>query len=65
MIENVLKEIGGIEHFGMISLALFFVCFLGMLIWALFLRKPFLEKMSRLPLNVDPEDSDKGTHNHE
>ena len=65
MIENILKEIGGIEHYGMISLALFFICFLGMLIWAFFLKKPFLEEMSHLPLNTDAEDSDKGIQNHE
>lgn len=65
MIENVLKAIGGIEHYGIISLGLFFVFFLGMLVWALFLKKPFLKEMSRMPLNVEPEDSDKAIHHHE
>jgi len=53
MIENVLKEIGGIEHYGIISLTLFFGCFMGMLLWALLLKKPFLKEMSRLPLEGD------------
>lgn len=65
MIKNVLQHMAGIENYGMLSLLLFFACFLGMLIWVLLLRKPFLKEMARLPLEEDPSDSDKTIHNHE
>jgi len=65
MIQNVLRHMGGIEHFGLISLVLFFACFLGMLVWALLLKKSFLQDMSRLPLDVDSKDADKGIHDDE
>jgi hypothetical protein len=65
MIQNVLRNLGGIENFGMLSLILFFTCFTGMLIWALLLKKPFLQEMSRLPLELETEDSDKGNCNHD
>lgn len=65
MIQNVIRHMGGIENYGLISLFLFFGCFLGMLVWALLLKKPFLRDMSRLPLETDPQDSDKGPQSHE
>ena len=65
MIQNVLRTLGGIEHYGMLSLILFFLCFVGMLIWACLLKKPLLKEMSHLPLEGDPDGSDKGTQNHE
>ena len=65
MIQNVLEHMGGIENYGIISLILFLACFLGMLVWAFLLRKPFLKKMSRLPLEDDSDDTEKGIHSHE
>jgi hypothetical protein len=65
MIQNVLRHMGGIENYGLISLFLFFGCFLGMLVWALLLKKPFLKEMSRLPLDTDPEQSTPGVQSHE
>lgn len=65
MIENVLRTLGGIENYGILSLMLFFACFIGMLVGAFLLKKPFLQEMSRLPLENDPEDSDKLTQDHE
>jgi len=57
MIQNVLHQIGGIENYGILSLILFFACFFGMLVWTLFLKKPYLNDMSRLPLEADREDN--------
>ena len=65
MIQNVLEHMGGIENYGIISLILFVVTFLGMLIWVLLLKKPVLEEMSRLPLQTDSEDSEKELNNDE
>lgn len=58
MIKNVLERIGGIENYGIISILLFFACFLAALFWA-FTRKPdYRSTMKRLPLE---EDSDEAT----
>ena len=65
MIQNVLRNLGGIENYGILSLILFLACFVGMLVWVCLLRKPFLKEMSRLPLEGDPEDPDKGIQNHD
>ena len=53
MIQNVLRNLGGIEVIGVISVILFFACFLGVLLWTFCLRKPYLDTMSRLPLEPD------------
>jgi cytochrome c oxidase cbb3-type subunit 4 len=50
MIQNVLRELGGIGVYGMISLCLFFLFFIGMLVWAFCLKKSYVKTMSRLPL---------------
>lgn len=65
MIRNILEHIGGIENYGILSMSLFFVFFFGMLIWALLLRKPFLNEMSQLPLEADPETSAFESNDHE
>jgi hypothetical protein len=57
MIQKVLSGLGGIEVYGILSIALFFAVFLGVLIWALGLRRPFLDRMSRLPLDGEPTES--------
>lgn len=65
MIQNVLRHLGGIENYGIVSLMLFFACFLGMLVWALLLKKPFLKEMSHLPLDPESEETYAHNHNHE
>ncbi len=51
MIEHVLHDIDGIELFGIVSVALFFIFFTGMLIWAIRLKKTYLASMQDLPLD--------------
>jgi cbb3-type cytochrome oxidase subunit 3 len=51
MIKNVLSDIGGVGLYGVISISLFFAVFIGMLIWALRMKKSFAQSMSALPLN--------------
>jgi hypothetical protein len=51
MIQNVLRDIGGIGLYGVISVCLFFLVFSVALVWACLLSKPFLKSMSALPLD--------------
>jgi hypothetical protein len=50
MIENVVNKMGGVGMYGVISICLFFAVFLGVLLWALRLKKSYLSAMSELPL---------------
>ena len=52
MIENVVRTIGGVGAFGIISICIFFAFFTGMLLWAGFLKPTYLKSMSGLPLEV-------------
>ena len=56
MIQQVLSSIGGVGNYGVISVVLFFVVFSGVLVWAFGLRRPYLDRMSQLPLEPDPAD---------
>lgn len=53
MIRNIVSHIGGIEAYGLVSIAIFFAFFLGMLVWAFRLNRRHLDRMSRLPLEDD------------
>lgn len=50
MIRGVLESINGIAFLPMIGLVLFFAVFTGMTIWALGLRKSYIDHMGHLPL---------------
>ncbi len=54
MIENVLRNIGGVEVFGIVSVCLFFAFFAGMLLWVWRLKHPYLNSMRGLPLDGPP-----------
>lgn len=51
MIQNVLKGLGGIENYGVLSLFLFLFVFTGMLVWVFCLKKSKLDENARLPLD--------------
>lgn len=53
MIRNVLTHIGGVEAYGIVSIILFLLFFLGVLLWAFRLRRSHLDAMGRLPLEDD------------
>ena len=57
MIQNALKEIGGIGIYGIISVCLFFTVFAVALIWAGRLKKPFLNSMGSLPLRDETSEA--------
>ncbi len=65
MIQNVLRHLGGIEVYGVISICLFFVCFLGIVGWALRLKRPFLNAMAARPLEADPDQPPSALPGHE
>ena len=54
MIENVLSKMGGVDMYGIISICLFFAVFVGVLLWTLRLKKPYLNAMRELPLEGSP-----------
>ncbi len=51
MISEVLSSIGGVQLYPIITLLLFFCAFLGVVIWALRMRKQEVVRLSRLPLD--------------
>ena len=57
MIQNVLRHLGGIENYGIVSLCLFFFVFSGTVAWALFLSRKHLVRMAELPLENETEPS--------
>jgi cytochrome c oxidase cbb3-type subunit IV len=53
MIKDVLTKIGGVGVYGVISICLFFTFFVAASIWALRLKKSYVNSMRELPLNDD------------
>ena len=45
---------GGVGVYGIISICLFFAVFVGVLLWTLRLKKPYLNAMRELPLEGSP-----------
>jgi len=56
MIENVLRNLGGIGLFGITSVCLFFAFFTTMLLWAFRLKGGYLKTMQSLPLDGDSDE---------
>ena len=50
MIQNVIRDMGGIAVFGIISICLFFAVFMAAAIYAFVQRKAFCDRMCALPL---------------
>lgn len=65
MIQNILRHLGGIEPFGIISLCLFCAVFLGVLIWAFLQSKNHLEYMSRVALDAEPDKNPTARISHD
>ena len=55
MDKNVLQSIAGVEIYPLISLAIFFFFFLGLLLYVMFANRKHLHTMSELPLRSDEE----------
>ena len=65
MIQNILRHLGGIQHFGIVSLCLFCVVFIGVLLWAFLQKKSHLDYMARVALDPDREESPARKELHE
>ena len=65
MINNVLRTLGVVERYGVISLCIFATIFATVLIWTLLQRQSFLDHMSQIPLETDTEDSNSEKERHE
>ncbi|AIZ62526.1 hypothetical protein PK28_00320 [Hymenobacter sp. DG25B] len=55
MYKNVLESITGIEIYPLISFVIFFLFFLGLLIWVVIANRQHLHTMSLMPLLGDDE----------
>ena len=55
MIKSILTHIGGIEHYGIISMCLFVFVFVGMLIWVFTMKKSHVNDMAAAPLKIETE----------
>jgi hypothetical protein len=62
MIRNVLTSIGGISLYGVISICIFIGVFLIAAVWAVMLKKSYLESMQRLPLDDEPAREPEGSN---
>lgn len=55
MYKDILKELGTVDIYGILSLVIFAAVFLGAIIYAMTLRKDYVEEMSDLPLKGEDE----------
>jgi hypothetical protein len=53
MMQNVLRAMGGIENYGIISVCLFFLVFVVAMVFAAVQKQKFCNRMSALPLDSD------------
>jgi hypothetical protein len=69
MIQNVLTHIGGVGTYGVLSVAIFFATFLGILVWVVGLKKSYVQSMGGLPLEDEPSegqaDQEVGVPSHD
>jgi len=65
MDKKVLQSIAGIEIYPLISLAIFFLFFLGLLLFVVVANRQHLQNMSELPLLTDDEETLQSQLNHD
>jgi cbb3-type cytochrome oxidase subunit 3 len=65
MVQDVLRALGGVDRYGVVSLLLFLVIFSGVIIWCLGQRKSHLDRMARLPLENELETPTRASISHE
>jgi len=51
MFGDIINQISGITIVPMISTVIFFLVFIGIVIWAIRVNKSYIKKMSELPLD--------------
>jgi cbb3-type cytochrome oxidase subunit 3 len=65
MEKNVLQSIAGVTVYPLISFAIFFLFFIGLLGYVLIANRQHLSDMSQLPLESNDEETPKSTLNHD
>jgi hypothetical protein len=65
MIQNLLRHLGGIENYGIVSLCLFGAIFLGAFVSICLQKKSHLEYMSRLALDPESDEPQSEQNSHE
>jgi hypothetical protein len=65
MIQNILRHLGGIQNYGILSLCLFCAVFSGVLLWAFLQRKSHLDHMARSALDAEANEFPKAKKSHE
>jgi hypothetical protein len=65
MEKNVLQSIAGVTVYPLISFAIFFFFFIGLLGYVLIANRQHLSDMSQLPLESNDEETLKSTLNHD
>jgi hypothetical protein len=65
MIQNVIRTLGGIDHFGLVSLFLFFGMFAAVSTWAMLQSRAHIERMARIPLDPDQDNLQNGGKSNE
>ena len=58
MFKDIFNAMSGIEVYGIISLILFFLIFLGVIYWSVKVDKKYLNKMKQLPLESPNSNGD-------
>lgn len=65
MFNNIFETVAGIATLPVIALCLFFIVFIGMVIWVVKLDKMFVDKMAKLPLDGSTAGVKGGENEHE
>jgi hypothetical protein len=65
MFKHIFESIAGIATWPVIALCLFFIIFIGMVIWVIKLDNSFVEKMAKLPLDRPAAGVKGGENEHE
>jgi cytochrome c oxidase cbb3-type subunit 3 len=51
---NYLEKVSGVDSMGLLSLTIFFLFFVGMLIWVFKTKKKDFKEVSQIPLDDQP-----------
>lgn len=65
MEKNVLQSIAGVTVYPLISFAIFFLFFIGLIVYVLVVSRQHLSAMSQLPLEANDGETIQSTINHD
>ena len=60
MIRQTLETISGVSIYPLISFSIFFIFFMGLILYVVSIRKKYIEEVSHLPLEDQPSQNKKG-----